>query len=409
MSATLQDIRLKVRRITKSPNANQITDQQIDDYVNNFYIYDFPEHLRLFQLREIYEFTLQPNIADYPTPVSEAIPVGPSSAGNISGTPVFVNLLTLLGVPTGARIVPGSILISVGAPAVATFTEVFPYTGQLVGSGAGISGLVDYTTGDTSLDFSSAIASSPLTVRLEYQQNEYITFHPPLYIAGYESYYSQSRSEFYRIYPINRNIEQIASGDGTTGPFTAIASASPILRNNVLINTLDTTNAPLSLTDDGAGFLVGDGTGTVNYLTGAVNFTFTNATLPSEDINLQTVPYVAARPQAMLLYDETFTFRPVPDQAYTVTIEVYKRPTQLLLQSDIPKLKEWWQFLAMGAAMKIFEDRGDFPNLQQYRPIFDEYRQLAERRTIVQQTNDRTATIYTAQSNAPVGNFYGAF
>ena len=86
MSATLQDIRLKVRRITKSPNSNQITDQQIDEYINNFYIYDFPEHLRLFQLREIYEFTLLPNIADYHTPVSDAIPVGPASAGAISGS-----------------------------------------------------------------------------------------------------------------------------------------------------------------------------------------------------------------------------------------------------------------------------------------------------------------------------------
>lgn len=62
---TLADIRLKVRRITKSPSANQITNAEIDDYVNTFYLYDFPEHLRLINLKETFTFVTQPDIDIY--------------------------------------------------------------------------------------------------------------------------------------------------------------------------------------------------------------------------------------------------------------------------------------------------------------------------------------------------------
>jgi hypothetical protein len=40
--STLGAIRTKVRRLTRSPNTAQITDNQIDEYVNTFILYDFP-------------------------------------------------------------------------------------------------------------------------------------------------------------------------------------------------------------------------------------------------------------------------------------------------------------------------------------------------------------------------------
>jgi len=50
---TLADIRLKVRRVIKSPSANHITNAQIDDYVNDFYLYDFPAHLKTWNLKTV--------------------------------------------------------------------------------------------------------------------------------------------------------------------------------------------------------------------------------------------------------------------------------------------------------------------------------------------------------------------
>ena len=121
------------------------------------------------------------------------------------------------------------------------------------------------------------------------------------------------------------------------------------------------------------------------------------------------MPYVASRPAAVLFFDNQFQVRPVPDQSYTFSIEAYIRPTAFANSTETPLLQEWWQFLAMGAAMKIFEDRGDFQQIASYRPLFDEYRRLAERRTIVQQTSQRAATIYSDQQQWPYGNFYGVF
>lgn len=306
MSSTLADIRLKVRRLTKSPGQNTITDAQIDDYINNFYVYDFPEELRLWQTREIYSFVTEANVDTYAAP------------------------------------------------------------------------------------------------------QDYLTFHPPLYIAGYECYYSQSRTEFFRRWPVVRTIAQVATGSGIAGPYTATLQNIPVLRNQVLIDAVS-NNLTFALTDDGLGNLVGNGTGTINYITGALNFTFSGAIAGGDAINAQTVPYVASRPTSLLYYDQTFTLRPCPDQAYTVNLEAYKAPTALLNNGDVPELNEWWQYLAMGAAMKIFEDRGDFTQLAAYQPLYDRYRRLAERRTIVQQTNDRTATIYTEQTMGPFSNFYGTF
>ncbi len=65
--STLQAIRTKVRRITRSPSLSQITDAQLDEYINTFIQYDFPEHLRLFTLRKLLTFYTQPGVDVYDT------------------------------------------------------------------------------------------------------------------------------------------------------------------------------------------------------------------------------------------------------------------------------------------------------------------------------------------------------
>jgi len=62
---TFANIRNKVRLITKSPSPSQITDAQLNTYINNFYLYNFPEHLRVLNLQETYSFITQPNIDIY--------------------------------------------------------------------------------------------------------------------------------------------------------------------------------------------------------------------------------------------------------------------------------------------------------------------------------------------------------
>ena len=135
-----------------------------------------------------------------------------------------------------------------------------------------------------------------------------------------------------------------------------------------------------------------------NYVTGNFTITFPNPPASGAPINSQTVLVQPSIPQTILFYDGAFVLRPVPDQAYRITVEAFIRPTELLLSTDAPKLSEWWQYIAYGAAKKVFEDRMDLESVQQIMPEYHKQMLLIQRRTIVQQTNQRTSTIFTEQT-----------
>lgn len=71
--STLQNIRVKIRRLTRSPSTAQLTDQQIDDYINSFYLFDFPEELRTKTLDGTFSFYSQPFIEEYAQTTNQAL------------------------------------------------------------------------------------------------------------------------------------------------------------------------------------------------------------------------------------------------------------------------------------------------------------------------------------------------
>lgn len=358
----LSDIRAKARRISGRPSANQLSDADLDDYINTVYVYNLSQHLKLESLRYNYQFTTSPNI------------------------PVY-------DLPTGT----------------------------------------------------------------------YLTAMPPVFIGGYQSYMTQSRENFFRINPqLNFLQQNVYTGNGGPGPYTgqfltntpiipgfktnppgaytanaANLIAAEFLNWNVIVSALGTpANSPtnmsgispaITLIDDGLGHLiapddpgttVGTGfnyLGTINYITGAIDITQFPANIPSGNpINVQYIPYVASRPQSAVFYQDQIILYPIPDQAYTVSFEAYRYPTAFLsnVPSSSPQVNEWWETLAVGAALKIFEDNGDMEGYARVRPLYDEYLRMIQRRTITQQTSERTATIYTEQSQFPqypFGNLFSGF
>lgn len=322
--STLAAIRLKVRKLTRSPSEAILATSTIDEQVNTFIQYDFPEHLRLFALKTTFEFFTQPNIDTY-------------TSSNVPTNPLY-----------------------------------------------------------------------------QFEQR-YLTFEGPVYIAGFEARLSQSREEFYRIFPfVNSIVNTQIIGDGVTVGFTGTLSQIPVLPNQVVFTVKDATNQGLVLSDDGNGILTspdGISTGTVNYLTGA--FTLNWGTPPAQDapIYSETYPYTPSRPTLVLYYDNSFTVRPVPDKAYKIIMDAYIRPTELLNSGASPQLEEWWQYIAYGAAKKIFEDRMDLDSVQLIMPEYKKQEALVLRRTLVQQANERVATIYTdqAQGSGYYNSFFGNF
>lgn len=356
---SLTQIQTKVRRLTRNPSPSQLSDAELNNYINTFVVYDFPEQLRTFNLRKSFTFYTNPGQDVYNTDIAS---------------------------------------------------------------------------------FSGA------TTNLLYNfQNLYMTIHPPVYISGFQGFYSQSREQFIGIYPQVRNILFTGfNGNGTPGPFTGVINTQqnlfPPLPNNqllgllqghVLFDTLGTNAIGLSLVDvpvvdPATGYKTQNGNlydpnsaayqaalqtpptvvtanNTINYITGVYTITFSANTLVGAPINSQTVPQNLGLPQALLYYNNQFTVRPVPDQSYPVNFEVYQRPTALLAAGQSPELEEYWQYIAYGAAKKIFEDRLEMENVNLIMPEFKAQERLVLRRTLVQHSNERTATIYTEQT----GGMYG--
>lgn len=63
--ATLQDIITKVRRLTGSGNDFQLTDAMIIDYINSYYLYDFPAQYRSLKLKDKLTFNTIRGIDTY--------------------------------------------------------------------------------------------------------------------------------------------------------------------------------------------------------------------------------------------------------------------------------------------------------------------------------------------------------
>jgi len=318
--STLTDIRTKIRRLTRSPSSSQLTDDQIDDYVNTFVLYDFPE----FTVDSKLVFFLVPNVDVYDTNTTN------------EDDPLY--------------------------------------------------------------NF----------------KNVYLSVQNPVYVAGQEVELSQSRAQFFREFTQYEALETIGTGDNVTVAYSGSLSAFPVLANTVTFSSVDSDGEGIILKDvprlDGVtgiqtqtGDLVtpNDTTsmGTINYLTGIYSFTFPTAPGTGEDVISQAYPYTSARPRAVMFEDHKFTFRPVPDKTYRVEVDAFKRPTELLNSTDLPDIAQWWQYIAYGAAKKVFEDRMDVESIQAIMPEFLRQRSLVLQKLVVQQSSERTATIYTERGS----------
>ena len=189
---------------------------------------------------------------------------------------------------------------------------------------------------------------------------------------------------FYQDWPQQYAVDNIATGDGITAAFSGGLQNPPIIIGTLFITSDDPTGTQLILEDQGNGTLTGDGAGTINYLTGAYSVTFSSIPAASAVIYAKYQGYSANRPQGVLFFNNEFTFRPVPDQAYAINMQGYVKPATLSAGGDMPLQKEWGPLIAYGAALEIFSDRGDEESYQSYFPIFKRYENVALGRTVQQ-------------------------
>lgn len=220
----------------------------------------------------------------------------------------------------------------------------------------------------------------------------YFTDSPGAYADGFPLIFYQDPDIFYQDWPLQFAVNNIATGDGVTTAFSGGLQNPPVIIGSLFITSDDDTGFQQVVQDQGDGTLTGDGTGTINYLTGAYTVTFNAAPAASAVIYAKYQGYTGNRPQGVLFFQNIFTFMPVPDQAYQIQMQGFIQPTLLVNAGDLPTQPEWGQVIAYGAALDIFTDSGESENYERYYPIFKRFENVALGRTIQQ---------YTAEQSVP--------
>jgi hypothetical protein len=247
----------------------------------------------------------------------------------------------------------------------------------------------------------------------------YLSVEAPVYLNKREIALFYNEREFFSFVPSDMFTQTVVQGNGTAGPYTATLQNTPIIPSvnnnpaissypasrvvNFLIGANSSFGVSQAVSDISAGAtgtLTGDGTGTINYNTGALSVTFTAVVPSGEDINVSYLSQQITRPTAILYLQNQLTLSPPPDQTYVVEITVYRKPTQVLLESSAnsPELKEWWELIAAGAAKKVFEDRSDDEGVAQMERMLQSRYSVVETRTYVQIGNERVPTIFSSQT-----------
>ncbi len=273
-----------------------------------------------------------------------------------------------------------------------------------------------------------------------FDSEHYTTVTMPCYIAKREVKLFNDAWSFYASNFNWQSYQNFATGNGTTGPYTGVLSAVPIVRSsntnpsiavnpnypasivqNVLItaNTGNMLSPTRNIYDDGSGNLIGNITtgllppnNTIDYNTGAVSVTFDTVIPAGQTIQIQYNPVQQSIPLAILFYQNQFTLRPVPDRGYTVELTCYRQPSRALgtvALDTTPELTEWWELIAVGAAKKFYEDSMDLEGVSIMDKMLREKYALAETRTYAQLGTQRVSTIFADQLTYNYGQSAGWF
>jgi hypothetical protein len=327
----LSDCITWVRRIIKAPSPTAIPDSTIIEYINRFYMYDVPSRIQLFELKRQYTFLTEANKQIYNFPFNPSIVVNDD-----------------------------------------------PPNQALQG---------------------------------------YYFIRDPVYADGVQIPLFVSNSQFFRAFPsLVTNLAPI-QGDGSAGTYSYTPSAQTILRgardaSNVLhpavfITATNNAGSIVYIVDDGNGNLIqtdssfqiradpDTASGSVNYQTAAMSFTFDTAIPSGNDIRISTVAQQSGRPVAMLFFNNQITLFPLPDKAYKIECDAWITPAQFLDTDTSMPFFYMVEYLARGAARKILIDSKDTTQVEFYEPFFREAEMIVLRRSNNQREQERTPTIFS--------------
>lgn len=370
----LNRLRYTIRKITGKYDTTQLPDTSvgevnisnpagIDDYINDFYLYDLPEDLRSLRLRNFYTFTTIPNCGTYAIPQNIIQIYDPVYVDNyqfafyqdpnvfyriwpelnfinqaikttVSGTKTYTFTLTQTPVQQGTVVI-GLQPNQDGSPSpfFETFTDVdtpipldipiqqkFTNPGTLTGTFGG-TGTVDYLTGVVSITYNTAPTVSGVNINAHY--HPYVASRPRDIMVWQQQVFMR---------PIPNDVY-------------AVKMMAYMLPTTVLSAATNATVRPSF----------------------AVDSATTNSSAPT---------------------------------ATTVQIQGFSGNSGSL-PTDLPQFNEFWQVLAYGAALKIFAEDGEHTEYERYVPYYEKAKLLVQRKTLKQIAQNRIQTPYAENVQGP--------
>ena len=344
-SSTYTQIAKKVRLLTASASEASLSTADLDQYINTYYSQDFPYSIKTDQMRSVYTFFTEPYRDRYPLDVYYNQGVrAPMYVDGIQGTFVkdrqqFFSVWPKF--PTRFHPANGN-----GTTTAFAFNIPGPFlsgeviNGSVTSNGTPIS-VADDGNGNLQLQIPNPVTSVPA------QYNPPVT-NPA--IPGMK----------------NTNL-------GNPG------------LNNVNTRTNDPSNVPYP-----------GGIGTVNYITGDIAINFPVAPANGEQIVVRVSQYQTGRPYSLLFWNNEFTIRPVPRYIHKVTVETYLTPVQFLQSTDVPVMNQFWQLIAIGAAIKVLVDRQDMEGLENLGLLYERQAGLVLERQAVEEIYIPNYTIFNS-------------
>ena len=339
--ATLSDIITKIRKLTGSANNQQITDDEIKDYINSFYLYDLPAEFRSLKLKDKYTFNTIQGIDTYAFDSEHYTTVDMPCYCAKREIKLFQDPWSFYGVNYNWQ-----------------FQTVFTYGSGSIGPYSG-NALVGQNA-------TNAILRS---VNSQYQ-NAVLNINYP---AGYVQNI---------LITANTTSGTLNVTDDGLGNLNEIDSSGNVTATNIGTINYQTgaiANLIFSQTIPGGNPI-------------QIQYNPLQLSIPLSIMFFQN--QFTLRP----VPNQGYTIELV---AYRQPTQALMAPTN---QTGTPELNEWWELLAFGAAKKIYEDRLDPDGVMLMDKSLVERYTIAEARTYAQISTQSIQTIYSGQLMQNYGN-----
>lgn len=345
---TLADIIKKVRRLTGTGNTTQLTDAQIIDYINSFYLFDFPAQFRSLTLKNTFAINTIQNVDTYPfdTTHYESIEA-----------PAYIN----------KRL-------------ASLYTSPWPFYGlffnwmhsETLATGDGTQG--NYSGTVTGAPIIKSYNNIPITDTETNPTSSFSTgSYPPTFREP-----NPDRAQNILI-TANTASGTLNATDNGNGGIIGDASGFIDYQTGAITSLFFSGNIP-------------SGTEIT------ISYNQSNASYPQAILFWQNQLILRPVPDKGYLVEVTAYRRP---SQVLLGSESSTSPDL----EGVPELLEWWETLAAGASKKIFEDRQDEDGIIMMDKMLQERYSLNETRTYAQLGSQRIGTIFSDSLNGAGGNF----